>query len=164
MIFKNVFSLITSKSRGLFLLFFLAGSILISGGCQTSATNMPATILPSATNTTQTKINKIVSPAEAASLIAENEGAADFVILDVRTADEFSSGHIQNALNIDIYKSDFKSRISQLSRTNKYLVYCRTGVRSAEAARIMSDLGFTTIYDLSGGITQWIQAGNKVVK
>ena len=146
------------------MIFFLAGPILIAVGCQTSAKNIPTTILPSATETAQIKINKIVSPTEANSLIAENQGSTEFVILDVRTTDEYSTGHIQNALNIDIYQSDFKSRISQLDRTNKYLVYCRTGVRSAEAARIMSDLGFTTIYDLSGGISQWIQAGNKVVK
>ena len=143
---------------------FLAGLILVLCGCQTSATYIPTTILPSATATAATNINKIVSPAEAVSLITENAGLTDFVILDVRTADEYSSGHLQNALNIDIYQSDFKSRISQLARTNKYLVYCRTGTRSTEAVAIMSDLGFTTIYNLDGGITQWVQAGDKVVK
>lgn len=145
-------------------MFFLASAILIACGCQTAATNIPTTILPSAAETSQTKINKVVSPAEAVSLITANEGSTDFEILDVRTADEYSSGHIQNAVNIDIYQSDFKSRVSQLAGTNRYLVYCRTGVRSTEAASMMSDLGFTTIYNLDGGITQWIQAGNQVVK
>jgi rhodanese-related sulfurtransferase len=157
--FKFVFSMASPERRRLILISCLAGLILIAGGCQTSATNIQTTILPSSTETTQTKIEKIVTPTEANSLIAENAGLTDFVILDVRTADEYSSGHIPNALNIDIYQSEFKSRIS-----NKYLVYCRTGTRSTEAVAIMSDQGFTTIYNLGGGISQWIQAGNKVVK
>jgi rhodanese-related sulfurtransferase len=164
MMLKFIFSLTSPKSRQMTLISFLAVLVLVAGGCQASATNIPTTTLPPATETTQAQINKIVNPAEAISLINENEGSTGIVILDVRTADEYSSGHLQNALNIDIYQSDFRSRISQLSRTNKYLVYCRTGVRSAEAAAIMRDLGFTIIYNMDGGITEWIQAGNKVVK
>jgi rhodanese-related sulfurtransferase len=109
-------------------------------------------------------INKVVNAAEANTLMTQNQGLKDFVILDVRTAEEFASGHLANAINIDIYKADFKTKISELDRNYKYLVYCRTGSRSAQAAGVMNDLGFKEIYDLGGGITRWIQENNPVVK
>jgi rhodanese-related sulfurtransferase len=102
--------------------------------------------------------------ADAFNLIQKNTPAADFVILDVRTPAEFSDGHISGAINIDFYASDFKDQLSRLDLNKRYLVYCRTGIRSAQAAGIMAGLGFQNIYNLTGGITAWLNAGYKVVK
>jgi rhodanese-related sulfurtransferase len=143
----------------------LAGLILIVSGCQSSTTSSvsPAS-LPVTSTTAIPSVKTLVSPVEAQNLIAANQGSTDFVIVDVRTADEFSTGHLAGALNIDIYQSDFKSKIAELARNKKYLVYCRTGIRSAQASADMIDLGFSHIYDLSGGITEWVQEGKPTVK
>jgi rhodanese-related sulfurtransferase len=99
----------------------------------------------------------------AYQLIQNNKGNPDFIILDVRTPDEFNSGHLASAVNIDYYSSDFKDKIGQLDRNKEYLVYCRTGIRGASSVRIMLDLGFTKVQNLSGGIVEWVNAGYPTV-
>jgi rhodanese-related sulfurtransferase len=73
----------------------------------------------------------------------------------VRTAQEFSEGHLDNALNIDYYASDFQDMVSTLDKEQPVYVYCRSGGRSAKAAEIMKNSGFKVIYDLKGGYMAW---------
>ena len=78
------------------------------------------------------------------------------VILDVRTQDEYDRGIIPGAINIDIYKGQgFIYAIEELDKTKNYYVYCAAGARSAQACNIMSQLGFSTTYNLVGGISKW---------
>ncbi|KGO91648.1 rhodanese-like domain-containing protein [Flavobacterium subsaxonicum] len=78
------------------------------------------------------------------------------VILDVRTPDEWNEGIIPGAITIDYYKGQgFIDEVEQLDKTKNYYVYCRSGARSGNACSIMNQLGFTTAYNLSGGISQW---------
>ena len=100
----------------------------------------------------------------AHDLIAQNGDNPSFVILDVRTPEEFAAGHLADALNINFRAEDFRDQISTLDRIKTYLVYCRTGHRSAEAARIMREKGFPRLYNLSGGIKGWLAAGFPTVK
>ena len=86
------------------------------------------------------------------------------MIIDVRTADEFNSGHLAKAVNIDYYSPNFKSNIAKLDRNIEYLIYCRTGVRGAAATQIMLDIGFTRVYNLTGGILEWTKAGYPTAK
>jgi len=79
----------------------------------------------------------------------------DFVVIDIRTPEEYNSGKIGNAINIDFYSNDFKKRLSELDRDKKYLVYCRTGSRSSQALKIFDELNFTQIYHLNKGIVSW---------
>lgn len=81
------------------------------------------------------------------------------VLLDVRTPDEYAGGYIRDAKNIDYY-ADFKNAISGLDKSKTYFVYCKAGSRSASAADIMRQNGFTTVYELKGGIMAWESAGN----
>jgi rhodanese-related sulfurtransferase len=74
--------------------------------------------------------------------------------------EEFKSGHIAGAI-ILIFILDSKTKISDLTGI-KYLVYCRTANRSAQA-KIMLDLGFQEVYDMAGGITQWTSKGYPTV-
>jgi len=76
-------------------------------------------------------------------------------LVDVRTPEEFQSGHIKNAQNIDYNNEDFKSKISSLDKSKPVLVYCRSGKRSASAAEIMKEMGFTKIVSLDGGMISW---------
>lgn len=75
--------------------------------------------------------------------------STNLILLDVRTAEEYSSGSIPNSINIDVLNSDFKSKIELLDKNKEYLVYCRSGNRSSIASSIMSTNGFIKIYNLN---------------
>ena len=75
--------------------------------------------------------------------------STNLIMLDVRTAEEYSSGNIPNSINIDVLSPDFKSKIELLDKNKEYLVYCRSGNRSAIASSIMATNGFIKIYNLN---------------
>ena len=106
-------------------------------------------------------IAKNVSAAEFKDLIA---GRADAILLDVRTPDEVAQGVIRNAANIDFYDGSFMAALDKLDKSKPVLIYCRSGRRSGVAMSKMSELGFTEIYNLQGGIIEWTNAGEEVVK
>jgi len=101
---------------------------------------------------------------EAYTLIQENEDNADFVILDVRTPQEYAEGNIAQALNINFKSDTFRDDVDKLDKEATYLVYCRSGVRSAGARDVMAELGFTEVYNMEGGILEWEAEGLPVVK
>ena len=85
-----------------------------------------------------------------------HEQTSESVILDVRTAEEFESGYIKGALNMDIREgSDFVASIETLDKSKSYFVYCRSGARSWQACQLMSQLGFSAVYNLDGGVLAW---------
>lgn len=90
-------------------------------------------------------VSACAAPAEPVALAEET------VIIDVRTPAEFSSGHLEGAVNIDVQSPDFDSQISALDPAGSYYVYCRSGNRSAQAIDRMSALGFTDLTN-GGGI------------
>ena len=59
---------------------------------------------------------------------------------------------------------DFASQVEKLDKTKPVFVYCKRGGRSASAAEILKEKGFTKVYNLDGGITAWIDEGQEVVK
>ncbi|MBS1518669.1 MAG: rhodanese-like domain-containing protein [Bacteroidetes bacterium] len=79
-----------------------------------------------------------------------------YVLLDVRTAEEFEAGHIRDSINIDFYKMNFEQELDELDKRKKYLVYCRSGNRSRQAMFLMRDLGFEEVNNLAGGIIDWV--------
>jgi rhodanese-related sulfurtransferase len=74
--------------------------------------------------------------------------ASGAVLIDVRTPEEFAGGHLDGALNIDVQSADFDARITELDPAGTYLIYCRSGNRSAAAIETMEGLGFTNLSDL----------------
>ena len=80
-------------------------------------------------------------------------------ILDVRTPEEFSSDHIENAKNINWLGDSFVKDAANLDKTKPVFVYCKSGGRSAKATQKLQELGFTTIYELDGGFLKWDAAG-----
>jgi rhodanese-related sulfurtransferase len=72
------------------------------------------------------------------------------VVVDVRTASEFSAGHLDGAVNIDMQSPAFDTEISTLAMDGDYVVYCASGNRSATAVARMKDLGFTGLTDAHG--------------
>ncbi|CAB4760539.1 unannotated protein [freshwater metagenome] len=101
-----------------------------------------------------------------------NQGATDFaktvsdssvVVLDVRTPGEFMTGHIENAINIDVEGMQFNADVSKLDKTKTYAVYCRSGRRSVIATEEMQKLGFTKLFNLEGGTGAWSAASQTLV-
>lgn len=107
--------------------------------------------------------SRIVSEDVSTDRAAEMLKTEDAILLDVRSADEFSSGFIQGALNIDVNSVGFEEKISKLDKSATYIVYCQSGRRSAKSQEIMIDAGFTNVYNIMGGITDWKGRGYDVV-
>ena len=87
----------------------------------------------------------------------------DAILVDVRTEDEYNSGYIENSLNIDYFSNDFSVNADKLDKSTPIILYCRSGKRSSMSANKISKLGFKEIYNLEGGILEWIEEGNAVV-
>jgi rhodanese-related sulfurtransferase len=77
------------------------------------------------------------------------------IILDVRTFQEVALGKIPNAIVIDIYDSDFETKVTQLPKEKSILIYCSAGVRSAKAGEYLISNGYTSVYHLQGGLGDW---------
>ena len=82
-------------------------------------------------------------------------------LLDVRTPEEFKSGHIDNAINMDWYEDDFAKKAAKYDKSKPVFVYCKAGVRGKKAATKLAELGFAKIYNLEGGIDKWNETKSK---
>ena len=128
----------------------IIGAVL-TGGCA------PAQEAP-------TQIIENVTPQEAFTLIQDNKNNPDFVIIDVRTPEEFAQEHIENAINIDYYSETFRDELNNLDKNKNYLIYCRSGNRSGSALNIMAELNFREAYNMRGGINEWKAEGLPTTK
>ncbi len=93
-----------------------------------------------------------VSAVEFSQLLRSNPGAA---VIDVRTVGEFQGGHLSSAINYPLNSGDFGQKIGSLDKSKPVFVYCLSGARSNAAAQQMSAMGFTSVYDMAGGMMQW---------
>ena len=134
-------------------------NVLLFAGCSYGKTQTSSSPLTTITSTSGVPT---IIVADAFNLIQQNISNPNLVILDVRTANEFNTGHIAGAINIDYYAADFQANISKLNKNKQYLVYCATGIRGAAATQIMITLGFKQVQNMAGGITAWIQGGYPV--
>ncbi|GAA3514935.1 rhodanese-like domain-containing protein [Aquimarina addita] len=85
-------------------------------------------------------------------------------LVDVRTSKEYAEGHIEGAINIDFRDKNFENLISTVDKSKPVAVYCGRGGRSAKCSSFMEKAGFTKIYDLDGGITEWKFKGKEVIE
>jgi len=90
-------------------------------------------------------------------------GEDSLQLVDVRTADEYEVSHLKNAQNICVTSDDFKEKVAGLDKEKPVYVYCKKGGRSAKAATILKEMGFTKVYDLQGGLTSWQQEGLETI-
>ncbi len=97
-----------------------------------------------------------LSTEEFASMLRDSAG---FQLVDVRTPAEYREAHLINSENIDFKNPDFASRIEKLDKTRPVMVYCLAGSRSADAAKVLLDSGFSRVYDMYGGYIKWSSEG-----
>lgn len=103
---------------------------------------------------------RVASAQDVATVLAADPAP---VLIDVRTPAEFAEGHIEGATLIDYNASDFRDRVAELDPDATYVIYCRSGNRSAGARAVLEDLGFVDVTDIEGGILAWNAAGLPVV-
>ena len=113
-------------------------------GCKTQESK-PASI----TNVTADEVYKMLSSNK------------DYFILDVRSKEEFDSGHIEGAYLLPV--SELENRLAELPQDKPIIVYCRSGSRSTSAANILLEKGFKEIFNMTGGITEWQSKGFPVI-
>lgn len=112
----------------------------------------------------QTEIQKgkieNLSPEEMVQRIKDHPGT----ILDVRTPEEWAGGIIEGAKKQNFYEDNFAEQLQSLPKDQPVYVYCAAGGRSSEAAKIMSEMGFSEIYNLDGGMGRWNAQGLPTAK
>lgn len=144
--------------RNLMVTMLVAGLVLGLGAC--AGGGQPAASAPVAAAQAgaqaSAKINTKITPADYQ---AKFSAGADHLLLDVRTPEEFNSGHIPGAVNISV--DQLAQRLSEVPQDKPVVLYCRSGNRSNQAAQILDRAGYTQIYDL-GGIVTWQQQGYPV--
>ena len=92
------------------------------------------------------------------------EKSKNELIVDIRTPREFAEGHIEGAININVFDNTFLVKIAEFDNTKPIFLYCRSGNRTSSASKKVADLGFQKVYDLQGGIINWAQNNQKIVK
>lgn len=97
---------------------------------------------------------ELISPDSYVEQFADAN--AEYLLIDVRTPDEFDSGYIDGAINIPV--DQIANRLSEIPSDIPVIVYCQSGNRSATAARTLVENGYEQVYDL-GGIIAWTNAG-----
>jgi len=110
--------------------------------------------------TTESQVIKNIDSQQFFKKINKKNG----IIIDVRTPEEFHSGHIKEATNINFYDKDFIDKLQIVSKNLPIYIYCRSGGRSSLAATKMEALGFTMVYNLSRGIEAWCSDGYHTIK
>ncbi|SFO76717.1 Rhodanese-related sulfurtransferase [Algoriphagus ornithinivorans] len=107
------------------------------------------------------------SPADSAKVVSVEKfqklsSKKKNILIDVRTPEEMQEGHLEGALNINFLSEGFENEIKQLDKTETYLLYCRTGKRTAKAGVAMKAAGFKKVIMLDGGITAWKEQGKPI--
>ncbi|PKP24932.1 MAG: rhodanese-like domain-containing protein [Bacteroidetes bacterium HGW-Bacteroidetes-2] len=85
-------------------------------------------------------------------------------ILDVRTPEEFIENFIYKSQNICVTQDDFKEKVKRLDKNKPVYLYCKSGMRSDKAAKILKEMGFKEIYTMKGGIDLWKKKGFELDK
>ena len=105
--------------------------------------------------------HELLAAADADALLRQPPGG--LVVVDVRTPAEFAAGHLAGAIDVDLQSGTFAADVAKLDPRAVYFVYCHSGHRSAQAVTVMQQQGFTSIYELQGGIEAWLGAGLPLV-
>jgi len=105
------------------------------------------------------------SSASGSDIATDTESAvpSDAVIIDVRSAEEFAAGHLEGALNYNVEDGTLAEQLSSLDPNGNYIVYCRSGRRSAVATDMMRAAGFDSVTDLGALETAADATGRPVV-
>jgi len=135
-----------SSKRTILIVILTVLALLIGGAAWISTANSASPTAPVITS-------QRITPLEYQNEFGDG---APHLLIDVRTPEEFASGHIQNAVNISV--ETLPARLDEVPGGTPVVVYCRSGNRSTSAAQILVENGYQQVYDL-GGIRDWVALG-----
>ncbi len=135
-----------SSKRTVIIVTLAVLALIIGGAAWISTTNSASTTAP-------VIASQRITPLEYQGRFGDG---SPHLLIDVRTPEEFTSGHIQNAVNISV--ETLQARLDEVPSGTPVVVYCRSGNRSASAAKILVENGYQPVYDL-GGIQDWVAQG-----
>ncbi len=129
--------------KKLYIIVIMILSLFIISGCSTVVNK----------DTTKSVENSSVTKITAKEAKVEID-KGNVIILDVRTKEEYTSGHIENSILIPV--NDIEKEVENIlkDKEQKVLIYCRSGNRSSQAAKLLVKMGYTNVYDF-GGIKDW---------
>ena len=97
-------------------------------------------------------VSKEISITEAKAKLTEGK----YIFIDLRTPEEIEeSGKVKGAIEMNFRDSDFNSKFAALDKDKPYVVYCAGGGRSGKTLKLAKELGFTEVYDMTEGFSQW---------
>ena len=96
--------------------------------------------------------------AEEAKVLLSIDSAPQ--VIDLRTPEEFATGHLPGAVMIDFKSPDFKTELAKLDTSKEYLFHCKSGGRSTQSLDAWKELGFGKLHHLNKGMLSWTEAGN----
>jgi len=135
--------------------FLLFNFLCLFMACQSSTNTQQSaeSISTNAVIVEESMIYEQVSPKVFAQKMSETKKVQ---LVDVRTPVEYESGHLENAININVNSENFAESMKVSTDTEQTLfIYCRSGRRSGRASEILKEMGYKEIYDLRGGYNAW---------
>ena len=136
--------------RSLYILLFIPVVALVVAGCSQHSNKKKEQIAGDKSNTGNRSVLLDIDNFEAG--FTSNPNAQ---LIDVRTPEEFSRGHLKGAININYQGDEFTAEIAKLDKNKPTYVYCQSGGRSSEACKYLSNQNFANIYDMDGGFSKW---------
>lgn len=139
---------------------FLSAAIFSLHACSTTEEGSKSEEVNTSTSVQQGPVASVqqITAADFDKVKAEKNA----IVIDVRTPGEVAEGYIDGAAKfIDVNGANFESEMAKLDKSAEYIIYCRSGGRSMNAANYMVQNGFKNVHNLQGGILGW---NGKIVK
>ncbi len=96
-----------------------------------------------------------IEPKDVFNILEKHRDNPDFVVLDVRTPEEYEEGHIENAYLLNVKSDSFEDELGKMDKNKRYFVYCRTGRKSRKAVELMEKSRYKEAHSIVGGIDKW---------
>jgi len=144
-------------------MFSCAGEESQSSSLKITETSVQAETSLQSTSITQTSLvkNEVqdISTDDVSVMLKDKN---KYFLLDVRTEEEYNSGFIENSILIPV--AELENRLSEIPSDKPIIVYCRSGNRSSQAAAILLKNNYNPVYNMLGGINEWVKKGYPIIK
>jgi rhodanese-related sulfurtransferase len=81
--------------------------------------------------------------------------SGDVIVIDIRTSGEHHDDNIPRSINLNYHSPEFIETLSQMDKGKTYLIHCQSGMRGSNALKVFVDLGFSSVYNLDGGLNSF---------
>ncbi len=150
--------------------FYILSAVFIISGCGTQNNEIEVkrqigidTEIVTECQANECQGDDIISESIDAMSFKEKLDTGEYILIDIRTQEEYENERIADVQNIDIYSDNFDEWLNILDKDKKYLIYCRSGSRTKFGLQRMRTLGFSEVYDLDGGINKWKKNKYKII-